>query len=176
MSSVAATGMTFWINTEGKEKKTHGLRFYQKILNGQQLIEHMAKQGEPIPEDRKAEVLNSKSPFRLFGCDAINKKGDSFPITRKVWRPTGKGKTERTRSMSSSSPLLFNDPASETPFDATKPFKFGFEWGGATPQIMKNQMAAIGDQGARAGARARPASKTRSGARKARISTRPAPI
>jgi len=155
MSSVALTGMTFWINTDGKEKKAHGLRFYQKILNGQQLIEHMAKQGDPIPEERKAEVLNSKSPFRLFGCDAINKKGDSVPMNAKGVGTYRIGKDGKNTVYEFVIPFAFlKDPASEAPFDPAKPFKFGFEWGGATPQIMKDQMAAMGDQSARASASA----------------------
>jgi len=152
LSSVAATGMTFWINTEGKEKKTHGLRFYQKILNGQQLIQQMEKQGESIPEEKKAEFLNSKTPFRLFGFDGVNKKGDVVPLAAKGVATYRDGKDGKNTVYEFVIPIaLLKDPAIETPFDMTKPFKFGFEWGGATPDIMKAQMAALGDQGARAG-------------------------
>ena len=153
LSSIAATGMTFWIDTEGKEKKTHGLRFYQKILNGQQLIQQMEKQGEVIPEEKKAEFLNSKTPFRLFGFDGVNKKGDVVPLAAKGVATYREGKDGKNTVYEFVIPMAFlKDPASETPFDTTKPFKFGFEWGGATPEIMKAQMASLGDQGARAGA------------------------
>ena len=152
LTSIAATGMTFWINAEGKEKKTHGLRFYQQVLNGQQLIQQMERQGDPVPEDKKAEYLNSKTPFRLFGYDILNKKGEVVPTAAKTVATFRIGKDGKNTVYEFVIPVaLLKDPASEAPFDVTKPFKFGFEWGGATPEIMKNQMASLGDQGARAG-------------------------
>jgi hypothetical protein len=152
LSSIAATGMTFWINTEGKEKKTHGLRFYQKILNGQQLIQQMEKQGELIPEEKKAELLNSKTPFKLFGCDGVNKKGEVVPLATRGVATYRAGKDGKNTVYEFVIPMAFlKDPASETPFDTTKPFKFGFEWGGATPEILKALVSDLGDQGVRAG-------------------------
>lgn len=152
LSSIAATGMTFWINTEGKEKKTHGLRFYQKIINGQQLIQQMEKQGESIPEEKKAEFLKSKAPFKLFGCDIINKKGEAVPPVTRGVATYRAGKDGKNTVYEFVIPMAFlKDPASQTPFDATKPFKFGFEWGGATPAMLRNQVSDLGDQGVRAG-------------------------
>jgi hypothetical protein len=153
LSTIAATGMTFWINTEGKEKKTHGLRFYQKILNGQQLIQQMEEQGESIPEEKKAEFLNSKTPFNLFGCDIINKKGEALRPATKGVGTYRVGKDGKNTVYEFLLPMAFlKDPASQTAFDTTKPFKLGFEWGGATPEIRKAQMSQLGDQDVRAGA------------------------
>jgi hypothetical protein len=155
LSSIAATGMTFWINTEGKAKKTHGLRFYQKVLNGQQLIQQMESQGESIPEEKKAEFLNSKTPFNLFSCDIISKKGEAVPSATRGVATYRVGKDGKNTVYEFLIPIAFlKDPASQTAFDTRKPFKFGFEWGGATPEILKAQMAQLGDQGVRAGASA----------------------
>jgi len=151
-SSVGLTGMTFWVNPEGKEKKTHGLRFYQKVLSGPQLVQQMESQGDFLPEDKKAEILASKKPFILSWYDAVNKKGEVVPLATRppaTFRVKKEGKDTVFKYLI---PLaLLKDPASKTPFDAAKPFKLGFEWGGATPEMMKDQVAALGEMGVRAG-------------------------
>lgn len=155
LSSIAVTGMTFWVNTEGKEKKTHGLRFYQKTLNGQQLIREMEDHGEPIPEEKKAEFLNTRNPFKLYGCDVINKKGEAVPSASKGVATYRIGRDGKDTVYEFVIPLVFlKDPASQTAFDGAQPFKFGFEWGGTTKEIRQAQMSQLGEQGVRATAAA----------------------
>jgi len=153
LSSISATGMTFWINTEGKEKKNYGMRFYLRQLTGEQLVKEMEKQGETIPEEKKQELLKSKSPFRLFACDAVNKKGEIIPHPGKGMATFRAGRVEKNTVYEFVIPIaLLNDPASTTPFDVAKPFKLGFDWGGMTDEMKKAQAANLGDQGARASA------------------------
>jgi len=148
MSSISATGMTFWINTEGKEKKNYGMRFYPRTITGEMLVKEMEKQGETIAEERKQELLKSKSPFRLFACDAVNKKGDVIPHPGKGMATFRTGRVGTNTVYEFVIPVTFiNDPASKTPFDVAKPFKVGFEWGGMTEEMKKAQAANIGDQG-----------------------------
>lgn len=151
LSSISATGMTFWINTEGKEKKNYGMRFYPRTISGEQLVQEVEKKGETIPEEKKQELLKSKSPFRLFACDAINKKGEIIPHPGKGMATFRTGRVEKNTVYEFVIPITFiNDPASTTPFDVVKPFKLGFEWGGMTDEMKKAQAANLGDQGARA--------------------------
>jgi len=151
LSSISATGMTFWINTEGKEKKNYGMRFYPKTITGEMLVKDMEKQGETIPEEKKQELLKSKSPFRLFACDAVNKKGEIIPHPGKGMATFRTGRVEKNTVYEFVIPIaLLSDPVSQTPFDVAKPFKLGFDWGGMTDEMKKAQAANLGDQGARA--------------------------
>jgi len=148
VSSISATGMTFWINTEGKEKKNYGMRFYPRQLTGEQLVKEMEKQGETIAEEKKQELLKSKSPFRLFACDAVNKKGEIIPHPGKGMATFRTGRVEKNTVYEFVIPrALLSDPVSQTPFDVVKPFKLGFEWGGMTEEMKKAQAANLGDQG-----------------------------
>jgi len=148
LSSISATGMTFWTNTEGKEKKNYGMRFYPRTISGEQLVQEVEKQGETIPEEKKQELLKSKSPFRIFACDAVNKKGEIIPHSGKGMATFRTGRVEKNTVYEFVIPIaLLSDPASTTPFDVAKPFKLGFDWGGMTDEMKKAQAANIGDQG-----------------------------
>ena len=151
LSSIAATGMTFWINPENKKKKTYGMRFYQKQVSGQQLAQEMEAQGEKIPDDKKEELLKSKSRYRLYTCDALNKKGEISPHTGKGIATYRVGKSGNNLVYEFVIPMtLLADPVTQAPIDVLKPFKFGFEWGGMTEEMKKAQAANLGVQGSRA--------------------------
>jgi hypothetical protein len=150
VSSLDQTGMYFWINAEGKDKKTHGLHLFQRAVTADQLIAEMEKAGQTLSEDQKKE-LKKKQFYRLFACDVVNKKGVAVPHPG-----TGTGTYRYARSKTGATfeaviPLaLLNDPAAATKLDLSKSFKFGIEWGGMTEAMKKQRLAEVGDQGARA--------------------------
>jgi len=164
VSSINETGLTFWLNFEGKEKKVYGLKFFPHQVNGEQLIKELEKEGQTVPEEKKKEFIASKTPFMLYGCEAVDKKENVLPhpgkgiaTFRTAFVPSKSGGKDRQgrplRDMVYEFVIpvsLFVDPTTQTPFDAAKPFKLGFEWGGATSDFIKAQAARIGDQGATA--------------------------
>jgi hypothetical protein len=155
VSSINQTGMTFWVNTEGKEKKIYGLKFYPKTLTGEQLIKEMESKGETVAENKKEEVLKAKVPFRVFACDAVNKKGEIIPHPGKGIATFRTGQINKDLIYEFVIPLaLLSDPTTQTPFDPAKPFKLGFNWGGMTEEMKKAQAAQLGDQGVQARASA----------------------
>jgi hypothetical protein len=79
LSSIEQTGMTLYASTSGKKDKDFAVKFIRKAVNGEQLVAYMEKQGQPLSEDRKQELIN-KPQFVVFEATAINKKGEEiFP-------------------------------------------------------------------------------------------------
>ena len=150
ISSLDQTGMYFWVNAEGKDKKIHGFHLYQKVVTADQLIAQMEANGQILTEEKKAE-FKKKPKYRLFACDVVNKKGDPVPhpgTSSGTYRyvPAKTGAT-----FEAVVPLaLLNDPAATAKIDPAKPFKFGFEWGGMTEAMKKQRAAQLGDQGVQA--------------------------
>jgi len=152
LSSLDQTGMFFWINAEGKDKKTHGFHLYQKVVTADQLIAQMEQSGQTLPEEKKKE-LKARPQYKMFACDVVNKKGEAIPhpgTGTGTYRYT-RGKTNAVFEAVVPLPLL-SDPAAKTKLDPYNPFKFGIEWGGMTEEMKKQRAAQIGDQGARASA------------------------
>jgi hypothetical protein len=150
MSSLDQTGMFFWINPEGKDKKTYGLHLYQKLVTADQLIAELEKSGTALPEEKKAEV-RQKPAYRMFACDPVNKKAQPIPNAVQQSGTYRYAKTKANVVFEAVIPLaLLNDPAAATALDPAKPFKFGIEWGGMTEEMKKNRAAQIGDQNAQA--------------------------
>jgi len=150
MSSVEATGLTLWVNNDGKEKKTHGLHFYRKSVATAELIKILESEGQILTEDRKKELL-SRPAWPIWTCDVLNKKGEVVPhpgVNGGTFRTT---KTPKTAVYEIVVPMeLLNDPNADTKWDTSKLLKIGFEWGGLTDAMRITQAANLGDQSTRA--------------------------
>jgi len=150
ISSLDQSGMYFWVNAEGKDKKTHGFHLYQKVVTADQLIAQMEAGGQILTEEKKAEV-KKRPQYRLFACDVVDKKGKPVPhpgTSAGTYR-YARGKAGAT--FEAVVPIaLLDDPAATAKIDPAKPFKFGFEWGGMTDEMKKARAAQIGDQGVQA--------------------------
>ncbi|MBM3295795.1 MAG: hypothetical protein FJY82_14945 [Candidatus Aminicenantes bacterium] len=150
ISSLDQTGMTIWINPEGKNKKTHGFHLRQKMVTADQLIGEMEEGGQILTEERKAEI-RKKPLYRLFACDVVDGKGNPVPHPG-----TASGTYRYARSKTGAAfeavvPLaLLDDPAAKTKLDLSKPFKLGFEWGGMTAEMKRQRAAQIGERGVQA--------------------------
>jgi hypothetical protein len=152
VSSIEATGMTLWLNAEGKEKKLHGLRFYRKMLNPDQFIQHLEKEGQLLTDEKKQEI-KAKPGYILFACDTVNKKGEVVPHPGAGSGTYRMARVQKSMAYEFVIPMaLLADPASKIQWDASKPLKVGFEWGGMTEEMKKARAAQIGAQGAQAGA------------------------
>jgi hypothetical protein len=152
LSSIDATGLTMWINGEGKEKKIRGLRFYRKTVTADQLIRILEQEGQTLTEEKKAEY-KAKPQYMLWASDILDKKGEAVThpgIQRGTYRMS---RSQKTAAYELVVPIaLLNDPAGSKKWDPSQPLKIGFEWGGMTAAMRQAQAASIGDQGSRANA------------------------
>jgi hypothetical protein len=167
MSSVEASGLTLWVNNDGKEKKTHGLHFYRKYIPAAELIKILESEGQTVTEEKKKEFL-ARPAWPIWACDVLNKKGEvvrhpgvpggTFRMA-KSQKPTLSGGNAPAAKMQETSvyelvvPIaLLADPNADTKWDPSKLLKIGFEWGGLTDAMRKNEAANLSDQRARASA------------------------
>jgi hypothetical protein len=165
MSSVEATGLTLWVNNDGKEKKNHGLHFYRKYIPAAELIKILESEGQIVTEEKKKEFL-ARPAWPIWACDVLNKKGEVVPHPgvpggtfrmAKSQKPPVSGGNAPAAKMQETSvyelvvPIaLLADPNADAKWDASKLLKIGFEWGGLTDAMRKTQAANLGDQSARA--------------------------
>ena len=56
LSTIKDTGMTFWINTEGKKKKKYGITFKMIKVSAESLISLLEKQRGTLPEAEKNRI------------------------------------------------------------------------------------------------------------------------
>ena len=149
MSSVEATGLTLWVNNDGKEKKTHGLHFYRKAVAAAELIKILEGEGQTLTDDKKKEFL-ARPSYSVWACDVLNKKGEVVPhpgVTGGTFRAT---KTPKTLVYELVVPVaLLSDPNADKKWDPSKLLKIGFEWGGMTEEMRKAQAGNLGDQSVR---------------------------
>ena len=152
MSSIDFSGLTVWINTEGKEKKNYGLHFARKQVTGDQLIQSLEKQGQTLSDDQKKEI-KTRPQYILFICDPVDKKGNPLVVAGSTKGTFRTAKFEKSILFEYQLPIaLLQDPSLEAKWDPSQPLKIGFEWGGMTEEMRKNQGSMLGDQSARAGA------------------------
>jgi hypothetical protein len=151
LSSIEASGLTFWINPQ-KEKRTHGFRFYRKMVSADQLIQEMEKKGTGLTDQQKNEI-KAKPRYTLYSCDVLDKKGNIIPHLPGTANGTYRvARVQKTMVFEYVIPLaLLVDPQQQPALDSSQPFKLGFEWGGMTEEMKKQSTAEIGDQNVKVG-------------------------
>ncbi len=108
------------------------------------MIDRIESQGTSLTPEQKTG-LRARPRYRFYACDAVDGKGDLVP--RKPDAPASAcrfGRVEKSVVVALAVPLgLLAGPDVQPAWDASKPFKFGFEWGGLNKD-MKKQMAEMG--------------------------------
>jgi len=146
LSSIDATGMTIWINLEGKKKKEYGINFMKMVLKPEQFIALMEKRRGPLSEEEKNEIRSQPQYFihnaRVITKDKTKEDAsggeDVEPVIfRSAQQPNG-------IVYEFSIPL---ERKTETaPGVGAKPgelFTVCFEWGGLTEQQKATRMARV---------------------------------
>lgn len=80
MSSIQSTGMTIWLNTDGKNKKDYGIRFRIVTVSADDYIVLLEKMlNEPLPEEKK-QAIKAKKAYQVFNNEVIDKEGEPVSI------------------------------------------------------------------------------------------------
>jgi len=153
LSSIEMTGMTLYASTAGKKDKDNGVRFIKKTISGKQVIDYMEKQGQPLSEERKQEIID-KPQFVVFEATAVNKKGEeifpSGPVPDVDLPGFRYGRLQDQVVYEIRIPLCSRDHhPTGIGAEPGKDIKLGFEWGGMTEEM---KAAARGRGGATTGA------------------------
>lgn len=129
LSSIAATGITFWVNADGKNSRSSGIHFYQRKYTPDGLIKLMESRGEVLT-DQKRQNIKAGREYVLVACDLINKKGQVVPhagSAKGVFRSAKDGKSTIYEFLVPMS--LVGAAAGEGKWDVSKPLTLGVEWG-----------------------------------------------
>lgn len=150
-STIKDTGMTLWINTEGKKKKKYGIHFRTRRVTADSLISIIEKQKGPLPEAEKNNIRSK--PFYFFY------QGDVRDKKSKILTPTALGgelavplfraqaKQEMMVYELVMSLRILEKLSAKHKMEPGKTVKVGFEWGGLTERMKAQRMARV-EQGA----------------------------
>jgi len=143
MSSLNYTGLTVWVNPEGKKKANAGMRCQKKRIATAALIALLEKQGTPLTEEKKKEIQARASYLVEQNTIISNKKERLLPLD------PGGGSGAAFKSQVSGQSLVFEVRipftelfgASGLPaIKADEPLWIGFAWGGMTTEMRQAMM------------------------------------
>jgi len=146
-STIKDTGMTLWINTEGKKKKKYGIHFNARRVTADSVISILEKQKGPLPEAEKNNI-RSKPFYFFYQGDVKDKKGEILTPTAlggelavPLFRAQAKQKMmvyELVMSL-----RILEKLSAEHKMEPGKTVKVGFEWGGLTERMKAQRMARL---------------------------------
>lgn len=144
LSSLEATGITVYFNTEGKTKKNNGIRFFRRMATPDEVILAFERQGQELSEKQKEEI-RSNSGYRLYDCELIEKKkvtpigtarGTEFELPTYKYDSKGDITVFEFRI-----PLCKENQPAGIGVAQGGAFKIGFEWGGLTKEMQAARIA-----------------------------------
>ena len=162
VSSIAQTGMTIYLNTEGKKKKDYGIRFIRQRLSADQMIALMESQQGALTDEQKATVKQKQAYF-VQKYEIVNKKGEAVEgqaqaVKKATFRSAKMGNTTVYEfAIPLERPLPTAPGVGATPGSQ---FKIGFHWGGMTKEMRDARLKASTAAGSRGRASAATSSST----------------
>ncbi|NIO48513.1 MAG: hypothetical protein GTN73_03600 [Candidatus Aminicenantes bacterium] len=147
LSTVKDTGMTFWINTEGKKKKKYGITYKMINISADDLISLFEEQRGPLPEDEKNRIM-SKPNYTFYQGDVRDKKGNILTPTAlggELPMPVYKSQPKQKMMVYEFvMPLrILEKLSAKHKMEPGKTVKVGFEWGGLTERMKAQRMARL---------------------------------
>lgn len=154
VGGIRGTGMTLWLNTEGKKKKRYGINFKMKRVTADELISIIEKQQGPLPEAEK-ERIKSGSHYDLYRGEVIDKKGNILTASAlggELREPIFRSKEKQKMMVYEfRMPLRILEKLSgDQVIETGKVVKVGFEWGGMTKAMKAARMSRLADSTPRA--------------------------
>lgn len=147
LSTIKDTGMTFWINTEGKKKKKYGITFKMRKVSAEGIISLLEKQKGPLPEAEKNKI-RSKPNYIFYQGDVRDKKGNILTPTAlggELAMPIFKSQPKQKMMVYEFvMPLrILEKLSAKHKMEPGKTVKIGFEWGGLTERMKAQRMARL---------------------------------
>lgn len=147
LSSINATGMTIWFNTEGKKKQYYGLKFITQKVTPDAFISILEQRRGTLSEEEKNKIRANLHYF-LHNAQVIDKKSKSsspappseavIPAIFRAQRQEEMMVYEFAIPLKRATELA---PGIET--EPGKTVKVCFEWGGMTKEMKEARMKRI---------------------------------
>lgn len=141
LSSINATGMTIWFDTEGKKKKNYGLMFIKKQVSADAFISILEKQKGTLSEVEKNNIRANPQYFLhnikvvSKGGKSVSQQADSGDEDIAIFRTMQQEKTVMYEFAVPLKRMTEQDHGIGT--EPGKIVKVGFEWGGLTDEMKK---------------------------------------
>ncbi len=144
LSSVNATGLTLWFNTEGKKKKNYGITFLKNRISADFYISYLEKQKGSLSEDEKRKILEHRF-YTFYDAVVMNKKSESpsQPSDSKEKTPVLFRSKNQNKMVVYEFVIPLKRPTESAPGIGIEPgkiIKIGFEWGGMTEEMRKRML------------------------------------
>jgi hypothetical protein len=144
LSSINATGMTIWFNTEGKKKQHYGLKFARQRVKADAFISILEQRRGTLSEEEKNKIRANPNYF-LHNAQVINKKSKSSSqappsegVIPAIFRAQ---KQKETIVYEFAIPLKrATELAPGIGTEPGKTVKVCFEWGGMTKEMKEARM------------------------------------
>jgi hypothetical protein len=167
LSSIDATGITLFYNTEGKKKKDHAFHFIRTKVTGEELIAYLKQRGEVLSE-QQMQSIDPQNMYSVFMTERTGKKDEEISITSPIpgiLNPGFKIDKKGDAFVFEFKIPLFKSETSPRGMgvEPGQTLKIGFEWGGMTEALMKRLSAQPGGGDASAEGRAQSVIDSRRG-------------
>jgi hypothetical protein len=151
LSSISATGITLYYNTEGKKKKDHAYHFLRKKVTGEELIAYLKQRGEVLTE-QQMKSIEPTNTYSVYMTERTGKKDEEISVTAPIPGVLNPGfkisKKGDAFIYEFRVPLLRSDISPRgMGVEPGQSLKMGFEWGGMTEQLMKRLSEQSGGTG-----------------------------
>jgi hypothetical protein len=150
LSSIEATGIKLFFNTEGKKKKDRGLRFFKKMVKPDEFIASLESKGQIISEEDKIKLRTQRAlivfDYELLVKEKVRTSSDPQAETEGIDLPKFRfKKTEAGTVYEFRIPLAIDDahPAG-LGIEPGKTIKIGFEWGGLSEEMKAARLRQAG--------------------------------
>jgi hypothetical protein len=154
MSTVDWTGMTVYLDPNGKKKKDYFINFRKKQITAEEFIAKMEANKGPLPQDDKNKIMANEF-YVDHDVQVTNKKAKS----QKIEKVEGMAPAIFRASKNQDGTYLWEfaiplaRPAEMAPGIGAAPgqqIMVGFHWGGPTEEWKAAQAARMGEQSAQA--------------------------
>jgi hypothetical protein len=155
LSSISQTGMTLWLNSEGKKKKDYGIRFQQLAVSADTYIQLLENQGGALTETQKQQIRSKKQHF-VPNVFIVNKDEEAIRASAEYKPAVFKTASYQDRIVYEFAVPL--ERPEETAFgigaQPGQAIKLAYEWGGMTEEMKQARLSRMGRMSTRAGSSA----------------------
>jgi hypothetical protein len=167
MSSIGFTGMTVYLDANGKKKKDYFINFRKKQITAQEFMANLeAKQG-PLSQADKDQIMQNEF-YVDHDVQVTNKKAKSTSLegVEGIVPAIFRANMNQENHMVWELAIPLARPADMAPGVGAAPgqqIKVGFHWGGANDEWKEAMASRLGSQSAQASSRARGGLSSESG-------------
>ena len=154
LTSINMTGMTVYLNTEGKKDKDYYINFRTVRVSAEDYIDILESRGHTLTEADK-ERIRANPSYILNENEVTNEKAKDTKLPEGIkLKPTGFNvMSQPNKVIVYEFVIPLERVAPMAPGVGVEPgrtFKIGFEWGGMTKAMRDQRMMSMSDQAVRA--------------------------